>query len=192
MSAAVAERVYSPEDYLAQERIAEHKSEFMDGRIYAMTGASRAHNLITVNLARSLGNQLLNRPCEAYISDMRVKAADAHSYRYPDVAVVCGRPEFEDEHADTLLNPTLLIEVLSPSTEAGDRGEKFVEYRCIPSLKQYILVEQDKPRIERYERQRDGWLLTETAGLDATVSLDAVGCVLALAEVYDKVFGVPD
>ena len=192
MSAAVAERVYSPEDYLAQERIAEHKSEFMDGRIYAMTGASRAHNLITVNLARSLGNQLLNRPCEAYISDMRVKAADARSYRYPDVAVVCGRPEFEDEHADTLLNPTLLIEVLSPCTEAGDRGEKFVEYRCIPSLKQYILVEQDKPRIERYERQRDGWLLTETAGLDATVSLDAVGCVLALAEVYDKVFGVPD
>lgn len=191
MSAVLAETTYTPEDYLALERSADYKSEYVNGHIYAMTGASREHNLVAFNIARELGAQLKNRPCEAYIGDMRVKAAEARSYRYPDIAVVCGRPEFEDSQGDTLLNPTLLIEVLSPSTEASDRGGKFAEYRRIASLREYLLVAQDQPRIERYVRQDNGWLLTETAGLDATVSLEAIGCVLALREVYDKVLEEP-
>lgn len=191
MSAVVAERTYSPEDYLSLERIAEFKSEFVDGRLYAMTGASREHNLIAFNIGRELGMQLKDRPCEAYIGDMRVKSVEARSYRYPDLAVVCGAPEFEDEAFDTLLNPTLLAEILSTSTEASDRGAKFAEYRCIPSLREFLLVAQDRPRIERFVRYGDGWLLTVAEGPDAAVELDAIGCTLDLREVYHKVLDGP-
>ena len=114
-----------------------------------MTGASRQHNLITVNIARELSAQLKKRPCEAYMNDMRVKAAEARSYHYPDIVVVCGIPQFEDAQVDTLLNPTLLIEVLSPSTEAYDRGGTFAHYRKIASLREFLLVTQEQPGIER-------------------------------------------
>jgi Uma2 family endonuclease len=191
MSAVPAEKLRSPAEYLALERSAEHKSEYVDGLIYAMTGASRAHNLIAVNLAVELHRQLKDRPCEAYLADMRVKAATARSYRYPDIAVVCGQPEWEDLHFDTLLNPTVLIEILSPSTAANDRGPKFAEYQRIDSLREYLLVCQDQPRIERYARREAGWLLTVTEGLDATVALDAIGCVLDLREVYRKALEAP-
>jgi Uma2 family endonuclease len=191
MSAVLAERLYSPEEYLALERAAETKSEYVDGYIYAMTGASRAHNLVTVNISLRLGNQLLNRPCEIYVADMRVKAATARSYRYPDITVVCGQPEFEDPRFDTLTNPTVLIEVLSPTTEASDRGRKFAEYQRIPSLREYLLVAQDLPRIERYARQAKGWLLTVAEGLEAKVRLDAIDCALDLAEVYHKALDTP-
>jgi len=191
MSAVLAERLYSPEEYLALERAAETKSEYVDGYIYAMTGASRAHNLVTVNISLRLGNQLLNRPCEIYVADMRVKAATARSYRYPDITVVCGQPEFEDPRFDTLTNPTVLIEVLSPTTEATDRGRKFAEYRGIPSLREYLLVSQDQPRIERYARQAEGWLLTVAEGLEAKVRLEAIDCALDLAEVYHKALDTP-
>ncbi len=191
MSAVLAEKLYSAEEYLALERAAEYKSEYADGLIYAMTGVSWEHSLIASNLSRILGNQLLDRPCEIHIADMRVKAALARSYRYPDIAVVCGKPEFEDGHFDTLLNPTLLVEILSPSTEASDRGRKFAEYRGIPSLLEYLLVSQELPRIERYARQAEGWLLTVVEGFDATVKLDAIGCALDLREVYRKVLEEP-
>lgn len=187
MSAVLTQTRYTAEEYLTLERSSPIKSEFHDGRIYAMTGASRKHNLITVNIAGELRNQLKKRRCEAYGRDMRVKAAESHSYHYPDIVVVCGEPQFEDAHVDTLLNPTLLIEVLSPSTEAYDRGGKFAHYRKIPTLREYLLVSQDQPSIERYVRQGDVWVLSEAAGLDALMPLDSIGCALSLGEVYDKV-----
>ncbi|MGH8476154.1 MAG: Uma2 family endonuclease [Methylococcales bacterium] len=186
-NSALKQEPLSVEEYLVLERAAECKSEFRAGYLYAMTGASREHNLISINIARELTRQLKGRPCEAYVNDMRVKAAQAHGYHYPDVAVVCGRPEFEDEHADTLLNPKLLIEVLSRSTEACDRGDKFVNYLKIPSLREYLLVSQHLPRIERYVRQGEVWELTEAEGLQASLVLDSIGCTLILSEVYDRV-----
>jgi len=188
MSAVLQQTRYTAEKYLSLERSATVKSEFHDGQIYAMTGASRAHNLITINIARELSQQLKQRPCEAYVNDMRVKAAKARSYHYPDIAVVCGTPEFEDAQVDTLLNPTLLIEVLSPSTEAYDRGSKFSHYRKIASLREYLLVTQDQPGIERYLRQGEVWIMSEAQGLEAAVSLESIDCQLSMREVYDKVF----
>lgn len=187
MSAVLTQTHYTAEEYLTLERSAPCKSEFHDGQIHAMTGASRKHNLITFNIARELSTQLKKRPCEAYGSDMRVKAAEARSYHYPDIVVACGTPQFEDTHVDTLLNPTLLLEVLSPSTEAYDRGGKFAHYRKIPTLCEYLLVAQDQPSIERYRRQGDVWILTEAVGLDAAMPLESIDCVLSLREVYDKV-----
>ncbi|WGS86192.1 Uma2 family endonuclease [Methylomonas sp. UP202] len=187
MSAVVKQTRYTAEEYLSLERSAAIKSEFHDGQIHAMTGASREHNLITINIAGELRRQLKNRPCEAYVNDMRVKASKARSYHYPDIAVVCGKPEFEDTQLDTLLNPTLLIEVLSPSTEAYDRGAKFAHYRKIASLREYLLVTQDQPGIERYLRQGEVWIMSESLGLDASVSLESIDCQLSLREVYDKV-----
>ena len=165
MSALFTQTHYTTEDYLTQERSASYKSEYHEGQIYAMTGASRKHNLVSGNIYRELSLQLKKRSCEAYINDMRVKATEALSYYYPDVAVVCGAPQFEDAQVDTLLNPTLLIEVLSPSTEAYDRGKKFAHYRKIASLREYLLVAQDQPNIERYVRQGDVWILSEAVGL---------------------------
>lgn len=188
MSAVLQQTRYTAEEYLSLERSTSIKSEFHDGQIYAMTGASREHNLISGNIYRELSQQLKNRPCEAYINDMRVKATEARCYHYPDIAVVCGKPEFEDAQVDTLLNPMLLIEVLSPSTEAYDRGGKFAHYRKIPSLREYLLVMQDQPGIERYLRQGEVWILSETLGLEASVALESIDCRLSLREVYDKVF----
>jgi Uma2 family endonuclease len=192
MFAVLTQPSYTAEEYLTLERGASYKSEFHDGQIYAMTGASRKHNLITVNIAGELRSQLKKRPCEAYSNDMRVKAAEAHSYHYPDIAVACGTLQFEDSHVDTLLNPTLLVEVLSPSTEAYDRGGKFAHYRKIVTLREYLLVSQDQPSIERYVRQGDVWILSEAVGLEASVPRESIDCVLSLREVYDKVLDDAD
>ena len=192
MSAIPAKKTYTAEEYLAMERSSlEGKCEFVDGQIFAMVGASREHNLIGVNIASELRTQLKDRPCETYANDMRVKAAEAKGYHYPDIVVVCGKPEFEDGHLDTLLNPTVLVEILSPSTEAYDRGGKFAAYRKIQSLHEYLLVSQAEPFIERYVRQGEAWVLTETAGLEGLVNLDSIGCVLAMNEVYYSVFNIP-
>ena len=187
MSALLTQTHYTVEDYLTLERSASYKSEFRDGQIYAMTGASRKHNLVSGNIYRELSIQLKKRSCEAYINDMRVKATEALSYYYPDVAVVCGTPQFEDAQVDTLLNPTLLIEVLTPSTEAYDRGKKFAHYRKIASLREYLLVAQDQPNIERYVRRGDVWILSEVMGIDTSIILECIECALSLREVYDKV-----
>lgn len=178
----------TPEEYLAAERKAENKSELIDGAVVAMTGASRRHNLIAVNLTREISLQLKGRPCEEYASGMRVRVPSASLYTYPDVAVVCGEPQFEDDHADTLLNPTLIVEVLSESTEAFDRGKKFDTYRTIESLAEYLLVSQGTYRIEQHTKQADGrWLLSEYHSLHDAVVLTSIQCKLALREVYDKI-----
>jgi Uma2 family endonuclease len=178
---------FTPEQYLALEREAETKSEYFDGEIFAMSGASRQHNLISVNVIAELRAQLKGRPCEVYGSDMRVKVDPTGLYTYPDV-VVCGEVRLEDEHLDTLLNPTVLIEVLSPTTEAYDRGKKFAHYRRLDSLTDYLLIAQDQPRIEHYARQADQkWVLSEASELCASLPLTSLGCTLALAEVYDRV-----
>jgi Uma2 family endonuclease len=189
MSALPQPKPYlTPEEYLALERQAETKSEYWQGEIYVLAGASRQHNLVAFNLAATLGAQLKSRPCEAYTSDMRVKVDRAGLYTYPDIAVVCGQAEFEDRSEDTLLNPTVLIEVLSPSTEAYDRGAKFEVYRTLESLTDYLLISQSKPIIEHFTRQPDDrWLMSTYKGLDAVASIPAIGCELRLADVYDKV-----
>ena len=178
---------YSPTEYLALERHAEFRNEYLNGEIFAMTGGSRAHNLITVNLAASIGQQLKGRPCESYINDMRVKVDASGLYTYPDLVVVCGDVDIEDEHNDTVLNPTLIIEVLSDSTEAYDRGEKFRHYRSLPSLKEYLLIAQKNIAVELYTRCSDGWLLQEYNQPDDTVTLGSIDCTLLVSDIYDKV-----
>jgi Uma2 family endonuclease len=178
----------SPEEYLALERKAEYKSEYLNGEIFAMTGASRKHNLVVGNTFASLKQQLKNRPYEIYMSDMRVKVTRSGLYTYPDLAVVCEDPKFEDEEIDTLLNPTLLIEVLSTSTERYDRIAKTSYYRTIDSLAEHLLVAQHEIRVEQYVRQATGdWVQFEYKSLDNIVELKAIGCSLRLRDVYDKV-----
>jgi Uma2 family endonuclease len=189
MSAIPAIKTYTAEEYLALERsVLEGKSEFIDGQVFAMAGASRRHNLIVVNIASELRSQLKGRACEVYASDMRVKAAEARNYHYPDIGVVCGPPVFEDGQEDTLLNPVVLIEVLSPSTEAYDRGGKFASYRRIFSVQEYLLVSQGQAMIEHYRRQGEAWILMECSGLEEAVKLESIGCQLALRDVYARVF----
>lgn len=187
MSSVAVEPRYTPEQYLALERKTEHKSEYVNGRIYAMSGASREHNLISANVLGELHAQMKGRPCEIYASDMRVKVRDTGMYTYPDVVVACGEIRFEDAHVDTLLTPTVIIEVLSPSTEGYDRGDKFAHYRRLESLQEYILIAPDKGRVEQFVRQGQQWLLTEVSGLDAVLYLRSIGCEVALREIYDKV-----
>ncbi len=182
-------RRLSPQEYLAAERQAETRSEYLEGDVFAMSGASRRHNLIVVNVAASLHGQLKGRGCETYAGDMRIHIPATGLYTYPDVAVVCGEPRFEDSALDTLLNPTLLIEVLSPTTEGYDRGKKFAHYRTLASLREYVLVSQEEVRVEVFSRQDDGhWLLSEAGRLEEAVPLGAIGCELRLADAYDRVF----
>ena len=178
----------SPEEYLRLERQSEYKSEYVNGEIFAMTGASRKHNLVAGNIFRELSQQLKSRQCEAYVGGMRVKVTATGLYTYPDVVVVCGEPKFEDKYVDTLLNPTLLVEVLSPSTERYDRIAKSSYYRTLDSLAEHLLVAQDEVRLEQYVKQSNGqWLLFESSSLDNVVELQSIGCSLALGDVYDKV-----
>jgi Uma2 family endonuclease len=179
----------SPEEYLEAERRAETKSEYFSGQIYAMSGASLRHNRLVANVVGTLYAQLKDGPCIVLPSDMRLRVPDTGLYTYPDVTVVCGDPKLEDAHKDILLNPTVLIEVLSDSTESYDRGRKFEHYRRIVSLQEYVLVSQTEPRIEVYRRQTAReWLLTEAVGLEEGVQLASVHAVLALSEVYARVF----
>ncbi len=193
MAAPILEHRYTPEEYLARERQSAFKSEYLDGHISAMSGVSRAHSLINSNLARLLGTQLVDRPCEIHVSDMRVKVSARGLYTYPDIAVVCGEGQYEDAHVDTLLNPTVIIEVLSPSTEAYDRGRKFASYQRLPSLREYLLVAQDQARVEHFVRQEVGWLLTAFDDPAAALAMPTIGCTLPLAEIYRKVsFPAPE
>lgn len=179
---------FTPEEYLALERKSPLKSEYFNGEIFAMGGASEHHNLIVANVVRELSLQLKGRLCKTYPSDMRVKVSPTGLYTYPDVVVVCDKALFDDDQKDTLLNPTLIVEVLSDSTKDYDRGEKFEHYRTIESFKEYVLIAQDKHHVEHFVRQPDRrWLLSETNRLEDTLDLTSIGCRLALAEVYDKV-----
>ncbi|HEX3525909.1 MAG TPA: Uma2 family endonuclease [Thermoanaerobaculia bacterium] len=178
----------TPEEYLEIERRAEIRSEYLDGEMFAMAGASFEHNAIVANLIGELRQKLKGKSCQVLPSDLRIHVPATGLYTYSDVLVVCGEPRLEDHHHDTLLNPTLIIEVLSPSSEAYDRGKKFEHYRSIESFVEYLLVTQDEPRVEQYLRQPAGrWLFTAVAGLDATIALPSIQCELSLAEVYDRV-----
>lgn len=179
---------YSAEEYVALERQAADKSEYYAGEIFAMSGASREHNLIVANVTTSLNTQLEDRDCEVYPSDMRVRTPDSLFYTYPDVVVVCGEPQFEDDSVDTLLNPTLIVEVLSSSTETHDRTKKFADYRKIKSLMEYILIAQQECRVTRYVRQAsDTWLFQEASSVEEQLHLASIDCDLALERVYRKV-----
>ena len=182
-----AQALLTPEEYLAKERKALTKSEYRNGQIYAMPGASRKHNLITVHILGELYVQLRDRSCEVYPSDMRVKVSAAGLYTYPDVIVVCDEPRFDDTHFDTLLNPTVLIEVLSPSTAAYDRGDKFAAYQKLDSLREYVLISQDSVCVEHYLRQEQAWDLTEFRALNDVFHLVSIGCALSLRAIYAKV-----
>lgn len=175
---------YTPEQYLDLERQAEYKSEYYAGEIFAMAGGSPEHSLIAANVTRELGQQLLERSCRVFNSDLRVQASET-LYTYPDVTIVCGEPQFSDEHRDTLANPTVIVEVLSSTTEAWDRGDKFEQYRQRESLREYVLVAQDRPHAERFARQPGGqWLLSEVNGLEGVLALPTIGYELTLAGVY--------
>ena len=180
---------YGFEDYLTAERAqAEVKHEYVDGEVFAMTGASFNHNLIVLNLGSELRAQLKDRPCHVLPSDMRVRIEAANASKYPDLVALCETPRFHDGRNDVLLNPTLLIEVLSRSTEAYDRGGKFAIYRRLPSLKEYALVSQDRPMVEIYTRQGYGrWLLGEAEGLDGEATFESLMCRIRMLEIYAKV-----
>jgi len=178
----------TPEQYLEIERKAEYKSEYYGGEMFAMSGARRAHNVISMNIGSGLHSQLRRRRCEVYQSDMRVRVNPTGLYTYPDVVVVCGEPQFADETMDNLVNPVVLVEVLSPSTEAYDRGRKFEHYRKIESLRQYILVASDRMSVELYTRQESGqWLLSSAAEPGQEMDLDSIDCRLRVEDIYEKV-----
>ena len=178
----------TPEEYLEIERKAEFKSEYYDGEMFAMSGARLAHNLIAGNVIGGLHFQIRGRSCAVYPSDMRVRVSATGLYTYPDVVVVRGKPQLADNEMDNLLNPTVLVEVLSPTTEAYDRGRKFEHYRKIESLRQYLLVASDRVSVELFTRQSDGqWLLSSAAGPEDEIGLESIECRLRVADIYDKV-----
>jgi Uma2 family endonuclease len=175
----------TPDEYLAIERKAEFKSEYLNGEMFAMAGASFAHTRIKDNLARLLNNQLDGGPCVATTSDLRVKVSATGLYTYPDVVIVCGPPEFEDSQVDTLVNPRVIIEVLSDSTAEYDRGTKYRHYQRIDSLQEYILVSQKEPAIEQLIRQPNGrWESATPAGLDSGLELVSMPARVRLADIY--------
>lgn len=178
----------TPEQYLEIERKAEFKSEYLQGEMFAMAGAKRGHNRLVGNTFGQFYLQRRQHGCEVYSSDMRVCVSADGLYTYPDIVVVCGEPTFLDEQFDTLLNPTIIIEVLSPSTELYDRGRKFEQYRTIESLREYVLVSSDHVEIELYTRRDDGtWLLRAANRLEDRIGFESVACTLALADVYEGV-----
>lgn len=180
---------YTVEEYLSLEKASPIKHEYIDGRILAMGGASRAHNMITGNVEQRLRNQLEEQPCETYSKDQRIKTV-ARRYYYPDVIVVCGEAQFETiEGLETLVNPTVIIEVLSKSSEADDRGDKFYQYRNIASVRDYILIAQDKMHVEHFTRQPNNeWVLhhdvTEPEG---RIVIESIRCELPLKQIYQRV-----
>ena len=201
MAASAAQTRLTPEEYIAFERktlpdaeIIRH--EYINGELIAMFGASRAHNLITGNIFGKLRTLLRGSRCETYMGDMRVSTPTTASYFYPDVTVVCEEPRFEDDVFDTLLNPIILVEVLSPSTEVYDRREKFAHYRQLPSLQEYVLVSQDKVLVEHYRRQEKqgitpvtgkDWIFTDLQELEEILPLTSIQCELPLQEIYERI-----
>ena len=179
----------TPEQYLELERAAiDVRSEYYNGRMYAMSGGTHPHAIVIGNLGSELRIALKKGPCVVTTSNMRVRVSKTGLYTYPDIVVVCDPPQFGDGRHDTILNPALIIEVLSPSTEAYDRGFKFAQYRALESLKEYALVSQSGPLMEIFRRQPSGdWLLSESAGMEAVCRFDSVGCTVALKDVYLKV-----
>ena len=187
MSSLAAETLFTPEEYIASERKAMVKSEYLKGQIIAMSGASLAHTRITLDIATELNIQLRGGDCEVITNDMRVKTGPKGAYFYPDVVAFCGDPQFEDNVFDTFLNPILVIEVLSSSTEVYDRGEKFSHYQELASLREYILVSQDRVRVEQYRLLKTQWVETEYQRYEDVLPLVSIGCELPLQDIYRRV-----
>ncbi|MCY7377403.1 MAG: Uma2 family endonuclease [Pyrinomonadaceae bacterium] len=184
---ALPKPIYNADEYLALEEPADYRSQFYDGEIFSMAGASRRHNVVAGNLYANLHFQLRNRPCEIYQNDMRVKVSP-NLYTYPDIVIVCGEPQIEKKHGETLLNPLVIIEVLSPSTEKFDRGEKARLYRLMPSLEEYVLISQDAMHVEHFVRQKNGgWLLTELSDAADILELPTIACQVNLSDIYAKI-----
>jgi len=178
----------TPEQYLELDRASEFRNEYYNGRMYAMSGGTHRHAIVIGNLSRELGNALKKRPCLVTSSDVRVRVGPEGLYAYPDLAIVCGEPEYIDGRKDTLINPALIVEVLSPSTEGYDRGFKSAQYRTVESLEEYALVSQTEPRVEVFRRQPGGhWLLSEFVGLGSVCQFESVEASVPLAEIYNKV-----
>lgn len=179
---------YSLEEYLAREEVAEEKHEFYRGEIFLMSGGSPRHNTIIVNTITALHNQLRGKSCRPFPSDQRIAVKNYPLHTYPDVSVICGKLVLDAVDKQAVTNPHTLFEVLSPSTESYDRGQKFEFYRSLPSLQEYILVSQDRPSVDRFVRQQNGqWLLFDYHGLEAVIPLPGIGCELRLADIYEGV-----
>jgi Uma2 family endonuclease len=175
------------DEYIARERRSQTKNELIHGTIVAMAGASPKHNAIAANVIIALGASLKGGPCSVLTSDQRVHVEETDLYTYPDVTVVCDKPQFHPKYPDTLLNPKVIVEVLSDSTQEYDRGPKFAHYRRLPSFEEYLCVSQSEKRVEHSRRLETGqWLLTEHKGDDAVVALTALGCELRLADIYEN------
>ncbi len=192
MATRAAQTYLTPEEYITLERkaipnVETVRSEYINGEIINMPGASFAHNLITNNISGELHTRLKGTGCAVFANDMRISIPTAKSYFYPDVGVVCEDPRFEDDVFDTLLNPIVIVEVLSPSTEAYDRGEKFAHYRQLTSLQEYVLVAQDQIRVEHYRRQERQWIFTDLQKRDEMLSLPSIECELPLQDIYERV-----
>ncbi|MEN3334383.1 MAG: hypothetical protein V7641_3748 [Blastocatellia bacterium] len=193
--------LYTIEEYLAIERQTEERYEYLDGQIFAMSGESDAHGEVSANLSFIIGSQLRGTPCRMRIKDTKVRSGPTPHpgstkglFSYPDLVVICGERQYHDEHQDVLLNPTVILEVLSESTENFERGEKFHRYRMWnPTLSDYLLVSQTRPDIEHYIRQADGaWLLHNYSGLEQRLFIDSINCELRLSEVYERIVFPPE
>lgn len=184
---ATVEKFYTDEEYISIEREAKEKHELFNGEIVAMAGASREHNLICLNISSELRFALKGSGCETYSTDMRVKM-EKGKYAYPDVVVVCDKPQFADDEFDTLLNPIIVVEILSKSTRFRDKTEKLTIYQKMESVQECLLIEQDFPRIEHYIKQTPNqWLLRIYESLEETLSLESIGCEIPLSEIYAQI-----
>ncbi len=179
---------YTKEEYLEMEDSAEYKSEYYQGEIFAMAGGSPKHSIICFNIYRSLGNAIADKDCTGFESNMKLELAEADAYVYPDVMVVCGEIRLAENTNDVITNPVLIAEVLSPGTESFDRGKKFEYYQRLMSIKEYVLVSQDKPMVESYFKQdENSWLYTAVKGIDKTAVFKSLECEIALKDIYHKI-----
>ena len=184
MATAATTKRYTPEEYLALEREAKFKSEYKNGFITAMAGTTPKHNKIALNFASEIRAQFRGRPCEVYMSHVRLRVSPAGLYGYPDVMALCGPLQFDERDLESLINPTMIAEILSRSTEAHDRGDKFEDYQTIPSLQEYVLISQDRLLVELFTRHGDSWVRSELRDLDETLILESLGCAIPLREIY--------
>ena len=189
MSQSLAHQFISQEEYLKTERLAKEKHEYFRGEVFAMSGASRFHNRIFSNIHGNIYPFLKGKPCKSYGSDLRVHVAQNTLYTYPDLTIVCGKEEYLDNVFDTLVNPKVLIEILSPGTKDYDRGSKFKLYREIPSLEEYILVDSENIYVERFYKTAEGkWTLSEYKTVNETLEISSIEFNLPLGEIYTNVF----
>lgn len=181
------QKFITPEEYLALEEKADHRSEYCNGEIFALAGGSVNHNLITGNVYAALRQLLAQRPCRAFMSDVRLHVEKSGLYTYPDVMVVCGKIEFVPGRDDTVTNPTVIVEVWSDSTKAYDRGEKFAMYRQIPTLQEYVMIDQTQPYVEHFRRDGHFWVLETLEQMETVLALPSLNCEIPLRMIYEKV-----